>query len=675
MPRLRLFVLLAVPAVLFFALVKWGESQRPDVREEPTDALLARIGTDRFRHGDFIGQVVYRPDGRTIAASAHRRAEIREWDVTTGHELRRYADPALPNRFLGILGYTPDGRYLITLKNFDWVVTFDTTTGEMVSRIPYWDTIRLAPDGKSVIGRSPERRLTLWDVATGRVIREYPTDASHDISYSPDGRWIATALRVKEVKGEGESGRTIYRARAWVGPVDGSAGYVIEFPELVDDVTVHVVWLKSDRLFLGIGRQMATFDPATGERKVVAPPPRFGLRRVCVKDGRLFIETDGRIGVEYNSDTLTPTPNGRTYTEPAPGPTTSPDGRVLAEGYGHRIRFLDARTGTPLTQDAGDTLVSAPQVIRFSANGRRMLTTGGIETRVWELSERGITPRAETSRAMLFGGEIPDAHLSPGGGWVVGTDSKRGPNPFVVWDAATGAEVYRDPQPPGVLPPSHGQRVIGVDASGAWVFNSRTSDFECREVPSGRVLRTIRGFPQAYHAVLSPDGSRLASSSGITIAVRNTHPEATWRVIEEYTDRFQKTDFQTPPSYPMPLGFSRDGWKLMVGEWRGYDGYPTVRVVDVSGTPKPGEWLDIGRNPAFTPDGQCIATLAPIGSDSPRFIRISDATTGSELFRFDLRGEVAAFAFTPDGKRLVVAHVDTTLTVWDWNAILRANLR
>src|SRR5207247_1098239 len=46
-------------------------------------------------------------------------------------------------------------------------------------------------------------------------------------------------------------------------------------------------------------------------------------------------------------------------------------------------------------------------------------------------------------------------------------------------------------------------------------------------------------------------------------------------------------------------------------------------------------------------------------------VHVWETATWSEAYRFTPPDRASAFAFTPDGRRLVVGHDDTTLSIWD----------
>jgi WD40 repeat protein len=683
MARRRLLLLLIILSALYGALVppQQEKPETPAPRARPT-ALLARLGDPRLRSGG-ASAPVFRPDGTAIAAVGDERSDVIEWDVATANERRRYSDSERGAQFISVIGYTSDGARLLVRYDLARIVVFDTETSAIVCRVEYDGVITLTSDLRTAAGYSRDKKLTLWSLETGRSLVTLGTDSIYDVAFSWDGHWVA-AGHYSETFPEGKPVvSSAYKGVAWVWPVAGGPRRTLTLPGAEHSNGVSVVWVRPNRVLAWSKTHMAVFDAQTGERVVSAVPfGPGGFWIVWWQDGRLYVrESDDSEAFEHDPDTLKRLP-GRPPREVPFGPTFSPDGSLRAEWVGRYIRLVDVRTGRPLHPELDRQPTSPAGAIRFSADSRRMLTTHS-ESLVWDLLSGAIRFRLGNHETAT------NAHLTPDGRWAVGLDHTKTGNgcPLVVWNADTGAEVFRE----ALGGPLWSRRGLGLDAGGGfWVHGS---EFVRYELSSGRTLQSVREFERNAFVLLSPDGSRLASGGPSGLAVLRTD-STQWQTLESYSATNRGGCERGDPPYASPVAFSPDGRRLFVGCGHAYESGWKLRPWTLSDPPVPGPWCVVGSCPVFTPDGRFLiagviesersdtelaltpGTTLRISSPAlPKLLRVSDAETGAELFRFDPGAEVFQFAVTPDGARLVVAHTDTMLTVWDWPALLRENLR
>ncbi|MBN9121927.1 MAG: WD40 repeat domain-containing protein [Planctomycetes bacterium] len=687
MARRRLLLLLVVSAGLYLALVPGSETvatravSKADANKSST--LIARLGDPRLRQLG-AGAPVFSPDSTAVAALGDGRADVIEWDVASARERRRYLDPRGPGQYVSVTGYTPDGDRLLVTYDLARVVVFDTATGAVACQVEC--TGALAPDLRSLAGRGWDGRLAVWSLETGRPLAVLGTDPIYDVAFSWDGHWVAAGHYSETVPEGGPVTSPAYKGVAWVWPAAGGPRRTLVLPGEQHSNGVSVVWVRPNRVLVWTRPHMAVFDAATGERVASAVPSRAGggFWQVWQQDGRLYVrESNASEGVEFDPDALTPL-GGRPPGAADPfGPVLSPDGAVRAERVGRYLRLVDGRTNRPLHPYLDRFPTRAVNALRFSTDGRRMLTTGG-DSVVWDLPSGAIRCRLGDHTM------VTNAHLTPDGHLAVGTDYTKTGNgsPLVVWNADTGAEVYRET----VGDPRWGRRGLGLDPGGGfWVHGDGA--FLRYEVPSGRVLRSVREFERNAFVLLSPDGSRLASGGPAGLAVLRTD-SGQWQNLDVYSATYRGGCERADPPCASPVAFSPDGRRLLTGCGYAYESGWQLRSWSLTASRVAGEWSHVGSYPIFTPDGRFVvagvvgperadtelaltpATKLSISSPPlPKLLRVSDPESGVELFRFDPGAEVSTFAVTPDGKYLVVAHVDTTLTVWDWQALLRANLR
>src|SRR5436309_2106720 len=155
--------------ILFFTATAISQTTTPKetaLKDASGDALphgaVARFGTARFRHGQYVRSVTYSPDGKELASSSYDGA-IRFWDPKTGIELRRF--PKQLNS-PGRIAYTAAGKELIVVEG-----TWSDTPG-----------------------REQFRGVRVWDVATGKLLRTLSGKGPYDarpLAATPNGDRIA----------------------------------------------------------------------------------------------------------------------------------------------------------------------------------------------------------------------------------------------------------------------------------------------------------------------------------------------------------------------------------------------------------------------------------------------------------------------------------------------------
>lgn len=127
----------------------------------PTYKLLITIDVASREYSREVQQVVFSPDGKTVATGHGRHSKVFLWDATSGKLLRVFeqewgAHPAL--------SFSPDGKLLVSGGDCRW-------------------------NGSSCPGKA-----YIWEVATGKILREL-NGHGHNLSssaFSPDGKILAT---------------------------------------------------------------------------------------------------------------------------------------------------------------------------------------------------------------------------------------------------------------------------------------------------------------------------------------------------------------------------------------------------------------------------------------------------------------------------------------------------
>jgi WD40 repeat protein/class 3 adenylate cyclase/energy-coupling factor transporter ATP-binding protein EcfA2 len=569
--------------------------------------------------------VDFSPDGRTLAiAGAKGRVEL--WDVATRTKLRDLADPAAA-----------------------------------ASDEPALSIVRYSPDGSVIAaGAKAANHVTLWATASGRVIgepiiTEPPGAGAQSLAFSPDSERIAAP------------------------GAPGSVG----------------IW-----------------EVATGRR--VGKPLVIGSEDVesviFARGGRALIASDDSGSVSM-VDIATGRPIGSPLSvgdEPAASLGLSPDGRLLAAASAAGPVFVwdtetGAQYGSPLTADT-----SPVSDVDFSPDGRTLVSSHLRSAVVWDVS-------GEQAMGKPLGGPADlatDVSFSPDGTWLV---AGRFDGDTVVYDVASRRRVLRVGGSSVVTAvafhPDADLIAVGTidgqvrffdrksgEAVGSTLDGGSSAVWQVGFSPDGRLLAVARdpngleGFygqqRQGEVELWDVDSRRrvgraIVPGGGSVLSVAFNR-EGTLLATGSYFGRLDLWDVATHARHGKPIRIADDGvlsvafdasGRLVAGGgaigpvrvWRVADQRPAFPPLSGHTGPVTGT--------AFDPAGSFLATSSLFGGT-----RLWDPATGlaygDELVASPRPGSPAVSidlppflglrnAFSPDGKLLAVAGVETHAMLWD----------
>jgi WD40 repeat protein len=582
------------------------------------------------------------PDGKLLAV-AYRKAEtlVRFYDARTGLEVGQLArgQKEATLRPVGLQFSSDGGRLAVRMvkdDKWDAVWVLDRTRQDAPVRLAAakWrgGPVAFSPDGKALAlltspWRTGKARITLWDPATGKQLRDlgsHPTPSA-GLVFAPDGKTLVSLL-TDEV-------------RWW----DLEAGKAL--PRLHDKPATAAVFAPDGRtLALAVSKAIYLFDVVRRERLRELPGSSgrnnfddaqhgLGMSLGFSADGKVLAAADGT-GIRRWDVASGRELNVAEATEPARAVAVSADGRLVAvrgdeqlylwDADAGKVRFrLSARAVRGQERSALYSLALSPDGKLLAVgwfDGRVILHETGDGKERWQAKghERGVFSLRFTAdgRGLLSGGQDLSA------AW---------------WDVVAGRVTRRANLPAELRPevsryPPYGQSFRAEDPAQ----RLRLGD------PS------FRG-----HVVLASDG-QLFAFTGKTVQLWGLSPvQARWRQPAKFGLGAQ-------------IAFSPDRTTLAVGGLHG-----AVHLLDV----RDGKELRFFSMPesvkdvsslAFSPDGKFLAAAGYLLSAGEEDLCVWETATGTILgTRAAHRGGTRALAFTADGRRLVSAGEDTTVLLWD----------
>ena len=440
----RLRALLAVVAAALVAAVIAGSFalvQRGNARRTATVAQAGRLAAQSrevsAEHPD-LGLLLALEAGRlddsvdtrgALLGALEHGSRIRAW-------LQGFDAPVVASAF------SPSGTLLAT-ATIEGTTLWDTATWKSVgpplrSSQGGWEGVDFSPDGRTLAIAGGKGRVELWDVSTGKELRELTDPAAATsgepalsvVLYSPDGSVIAAGPQETNhvTLWDTASGRVIGRPITTNPPGTGGAQSISFSPD-------------SKRIAVpGARGTVGIWEVATGRR--VGKPLAIGSadveKAIFAAGGRTLIASD-----DSGSVSMVDVATGRPIRPPlsvgsgfADSLDLSPDGRLVAvASYEGSVFVWDIKTGapygSPLTADT-----SPVSDVAFSPDGRTLVSSHLRSAVVWNVSGEQVIGEPLGGPTDL----TTDVSFSPDGKWLL---AGRFDGTTVVYDTATRRPALR----------------------------------------------------------------------------------------------------------------------------------------------------------------------------------------------------------------------------------------
>jgi WD40 repeat protein len=583
--------------------------------------------------------------------------------------------------------FSPDGKLVATTSPDGTARLLDVATGKEVRHFAT-DALWLrgtafTPDGKTLILSGGEKGIGLWDVASGKLVRHLAVpDFVQALALSPDGRTLAAScsdvLHFWDLT-TGTELRRVKRSDAW-------GGWALVFSPDGKTVAATSSDTKSTRLY----------DVTTGRE--------VGRVAVEAQDGALAYSPRGRlvaVGTRGGDVSLWDVTEGKErrrlkgHKNAVGSVAFSPDGRLLASASGFEpIRLWDPDKGEELRR-----LQTRPDGLKWLAFSPDGKTLAGVGYRVylWDLATGKETPAsASVPQGHLAAQFLPDGRtLISWGGWYGGNGEG---NVIRFLDGLTGREIRKLGLDKLVL-----SLALSADARtlAVRVFDPakvHETAISVRDAATGKELWRVPG--QSWGALFLPGGRlltgeyarpelhvwRAATGEEVGMLTRSEARNGIYHLAASpdgsvvasqdagggaivLSDLATGKEFRavSVASRWASFTFSPDGRVLAVNGGlprEGWVEWDEVRLLDVA-TGKEARILGRQRLPfgalAFSPDGRTLAT-----GDRNGLVVLWEVATGHARRRLaGHRSGVQSLSFTPDGRLLASGSADLTALVWD----------
>jgi WD40 repeat protein len=450
--------------------------------------------------------MLFSPDGKLLATAHHDR-KVRLWDVATGKQLRQLEEQ------VSLLAFSRDGKSLATAGTT--LKLWDVTTGQAQATLSAngagsFTSLIFAPDG-SRLAAGTQEEIIVWDLATSKLLRKWPSRNNYRLAFSRDGSTLASSGAGTIRLWDAASGRPFH---SWPGH-EGEVASVAFSPN--GKYLVSISWSeKTLRLWeTTTGKLLRVLSGHESYARTAAFSPDGNFILSGGGDGtlRLWETATGKELRKFPIQAMNPE-DGKPHVKSV---RFSTDGQqvtgfsMAGDAIPHfQVDTWNIGTGDVITHRAlqgGSSSCLAPDgraltlwrpdglIIQETATSRELLS---IREKLWD-------PWAFSPDGRILAASIC---LPPPPGWMGRGDVEA----VTLWEAATGRLCFRiQTGAYSMLAFSPDGRVLATAGKEAITFWEVATGKELLQIPRHENFRSAFGDSFVSCLVFSPDGRKLAT--------------------------------------------------------------------------------------------------------------------------------------------------------------------